>query len=248
LRWIRILIWGVSNPPGRPRGGTRRKTGGCSRPCSISDAGLSASRARHRAPRLVFYFSAYKSSVWTDLRKQPSRTPFNRPSVSTDNFAFRNCANHRSLSRPPSRRQPFPSWSLNQGGKAPWKPRGSASEMSSGSDRLVTQSARSGEGDDTLQPWRERPQPWPRARSQTRPDLVVAHATVLRLSASSPAAGPRAADTAARSLSSTTHTSDLIYGAVWTVDATRLRRVGATRHGTGRGNTPRGGLFPPSFP
>lgn len=32
--------------------------------------------------------------------------------------------------------------------------------------------------------WRERPLLWPRARSQTRPDPVVAHATVLRLTAS----------------------------------------------------------------
>lgn len=31
-----------------------------------------------------------------------------------------------------------------------------------------------------FQPWRERPRLWPRARSQTRSDLVVAHATVNR--------------------------------------------------------------------
>jgi hypothetical protein len=37
-----------------------------------------------------------------------------RPSVPTDNFALPKCANHRSLSRPPSRRQPFPSESQNQ--------------------------------------------------------------------------------------------------------------------------------------
>ena len=60
----------------------------------------------------MFYLSACKSSVWIDLRKQPSRTPVHRASVSTDNLAFPNCANHRSLSRPPSRRQPFPSRSL----------------------------------------------------------------------------------------------------------------------------------------
>jgi hypothetical protein len=46
------------------------------------------------------------------LREKPSRTPVCRPSVSTDNLAFPNCANHRSLSRPPSRRQPFQRRSL----------------------------------------------------------------------------------------------------------------------------------------
>ena len=55
----------------------------------------------------MFYFSACKWSMWRDLQRQPSRTPVHRESVSTDNLAFPNCANHRSLSRPPSRRQPF---------------------------------------------------------------------------------------------------------------------------------------------
>jgi hypothetical protein len=36
-------------------------------------------------------------------------------------------------------------------------------------------------GDDTLQAWRERPRLWPRASSQTRSNLVVAHATVTSL-------------------------------------------------------------------
>ena len=99
-----------------------------------------------------------------------------------------------------------------------------------------------------LPAWRERPRPWPRARSQTRSDLVVAHATFLRLSASSPTVRPRAAKSAARSLSSTTPTRYFSYGAVWRVNATKSSRVGQTKHGTSRGNTSRGGAFPPWFP
>jgi hypothetical protein len=63
----------------------------------------------------VFYFSACKSSAWRDLRRQPSQTPVHRTSVSTDNLAFPNCANHRSLSRSPSRRQPFRAPRASQG-------------------------------------------------------------------------------------------------------------------------------------
>jgi hypothetical protein len=99
-----------------------------------------------------------------------------------------------------------------------------------------------------LPAWRERPQPWPRARSQTRSDLVVAHATFLRLSASSPTARPRAAKSAARSMSSTTPTRYFSYGVVWRVDATESRRVGQTKHGTSRGNTSRGGTSPLGSP
>jgi len=36
---LRHWHWGVSNPPGRPRDGSRRRAGGCSRPRSINDAG-----------------------------------------------------------------------------------------------------------------------------------------------------------------------------------------------------------------
>jgi len=61
--------------------------------------------------------------------------------------------------------------------------RPTASEMPSGSDRLVGQPARAGECDDTFLPWRERPRLWPRAWSQTRSNLVVAHATVPSLTA-----------------------------------------------------------------
>ena len=46
------------------------------------------------------------------LPGERSRTLINRPPVSTNNLALPNCANHRSLSRPPSRRQPFHSWNL----------------------------------------------------------------------------------------------------------------------------------------
>ena len=100
----------------------------------------------------------------------------------------------------------------------------------------------------SLAAWRERPQSWPRARSQTRSDLVVAHATFLRLSASSSTTRPRTARTAARSLSSTTHTRCFSYGVVSRDNATRLSRVSQARHGTSRGNTSRGGAFLPWFP
>lgn len=40
------------------------------------------------------------------------------PSASTDNLALQNCANHRSWSRPPSRRQPFRSESRDQSEKS----------------------------------------------------------------------------------------------------------------------------------
>ena len=71
--------------------------------------------SRHRTPRSVCYFSACNSSVWRDLRQQPSRAPVHPPPVSSHNLAFPNCGNHRSSSRPPSRRQPFQSRSLKPG-------------------------------------------------------------------------------------------------------------------------------------
>jgi hypothetical protein len=74
-------------------------------------------RARHRAPRLLFCLSASKSSVCRDLRHQASRTPVRGASVSTDNLALPDRANHRSLSRLPSRRQPFRSKSRDQSQK-----------------------------------------------------------------------------------------------------------------------------------
>jgi len=101
---------------------------------------------------------------------------------------------------------------------------------------------------ERLRAWRERPQPWPRARSQTRSDLVVAHATFLRLSASSPPPRPRAAKSAARSVSSTTSTRYFSYSVIWRVNATTSSRVGQTKHGTSRGNTSRGRAFPLRFP
>jgi hypothetical protein len=69
-----------------------------------------------------------------------------------------------------------------------------------------------------LPAWHERPRPWPRARSQTRLDLVVASRHVPATSASSPPARPRAATTGARSPSSTTHTRCFSCGAVWSLD------------------------------
>ncbi len=50
---------------------------------------------------------AGKSSVRKDLREKLSGTPVHQPPVSTNNLPYPNRANHRSLSRPPSRRQPF---------------------------------------------------------------------------------------------------------------------------------------------
>jgi putative endonuclease len=57
-------------------------------------------------------------------------------------LAFPNFANHRSSSRPPSRRQPFQRRSLKPGRKALRKTRRSTSEMPSGSDHPVVQSVR----------------------------------------------------------------------------------------------------------
>ena len=113
---------GVSNPPGRPRDGRGRKTGGLLTPRSISDVGYVCFRARHRTPCLLLFLSACKSSVWRDLRHQASRTPVHRPSASTDNLALQNCANHRSSSRPPSRRQQLDQRRAGQGGER--RPRG----------------------------------------------------------------------------------------------------------------------------
>jgi hypothetical protein len=53
--------------------------------------------------------------------------------------------------------------SENQGGKALGKPRRSASQIPSRSDRLVVPWVGGDGGDDTVQAWRERPRLWPRA-------------------------------------------------------------------------------------
>jgi hypothetical protein len=98
---------GVSNPPGRPRDGSRRRTGGLLTPPLHQRRVLSASGARQRAPRSLLELSACKSSQCRDLREKTSRTLLHRRSLSTDSLAFSNRANHRGSSRPPSRRQPF---------------------------------------------------------------------------------------------------------------------------------------------
>ena len=51
----------------------------------------------------------------------------------------------------------------NQGGKALRKRCRAASEVPSGSDRLLAQSRRGSGADDILEAWRERPRLWPRA-------------------------------------------------------------------------------------
>lgn len=96
--------------------------------------------------------------------------------------------------------------------------------------------------------WRERPLLWPRARSQTRSDLEVAHATFLRLSASSSTARPQAAKTAARSLSSTTHTRCFSYGVVWRVNARGLAGGSQMRHEASRGEHLARRRVPPLVP
>jgi hypothetical protein len=53
--------------------------------------------------------------------------------------------------------------SENQGGKALGKPRRSASQIPSRSDRLVVPWVGGDGGDDTVHAWRERPRLWPRA-------------------------------------------------------------------------------------
>jgi hypothetical protein len=134
-------------------------------------------RARHRTPRLLLSLSACKSSVWRDLLHLASRTPLRRPSASTDNLAFQNCANHRSLSRPPSRRQPFRSESRDQCEKSVEKSlkfsRRLSVEFTAASTglTLLTRSP------TPFERWRERPHRWPQAWQAKRPFRVVAHAT-----------------------------------------------------------------------
>ena len=121
-----------------------------------------------QAPFQVGTLTTGCGTVWRDLRQQPSRTPVNRASASTDNLAFPNCANHRGSSRLPSRRQPFRIRSLKtreEGApeNAPVHLR-NAIRISSSPGAVYARRR----GDDTLQAWRERPRLWPRAWSQTR--------------------------------------------------------------------------------
>lgn len=142
-----------------------------------------------QTPRVLLSLSACKSSVWRDLRHQASRTPVHRPSASTDNLAFQNWANHRSWSRPPSRRQPFRSTSRDQSEKSVEKslkfPRRLRVEFTAASTGL-TLLAHVG---TPFERWSERPHRWPQAWQANRPFRVVAHATVLLL-ATAPAAAP----------------------------------------------------------
>ena len=98
-------------------------------------------------------------------------------------------------------------------------------------------------------PWRERPLPWPRARSQTRSNLVVAHATFLRLSASS-TDGSSAGGKNRRPLAILDNSHSLFQLLEWSEGSMPRTEPGAaeTRHEASRGNTSRGGAFPPWFP
>ena len=117
---IATLTPGREQPSGPASGQDRPQNRGVAHAPAPSVTPAKWFRARHRTPRLLIYLSACKSSVWRDLREKPTRTPVHQPSVSTDDLAFPNCANHRSLSRLPSRRQPFPSRSpKTRVGRAP---------------------------------------------------------------------------------------------------------------------------------
>ena len=115
------------------------------------------------------------------MREARSRTPVHRPSLSTDNLALPKCANHRSLSRPPSRRQPFRSESRDQCEKSVEKSikffRSFRVEFTAASSGLTVLAL----GSNTFKRWRERPHRWPQAWQAKRPFRVVARATVFLL-------------------------------------------------------------------
>ena len=153
---------GVSNPPGRPRDGGCEKPGVPHAPAPSATLAKCVSRAAQNAALLVLPFSLQVVRCKETCERSPRGHRFT-DQLPTDNLAFPNCANHRSLSRPPSRRQPFPSRIMKPGWEALRKPRRCASEMPSGFGRHGAQSVRRGEGDENPEAWCERPRLWPRA-------------------------------------------------------------------------------------
>ena len=98
-------------------------------------------------------------------------------------------------------------------------------------------------------PWRERPLPWPRARSQTRSDLVVAHATINLAGAvmtEAMASGRQHTPTACVDEKPPTH----IWLAAADGDGVKAGRleIRSARVISREGNTPRWALFPFLFP
>ena len=155
---------GREQPSGAASGRQRPKSRGVAHaPAPSLTPAKCVSCAAQNAALVVLPLSFATRRCGKTCERSPSGTLVHRPSVSTDNLAFPNSANHRSSSRPPSRRQPFQRRSLKPGRKALRKTRRSTSEMPSGSDHPVVQSVRGGGGDDTLHAWRERPRLWPRA-------------------------------------------------------------------------------------
>ena len=121
--------------------------------CAAQNAALVCSASQHASRRL-----------WRDLREMPSGHPVHRPMVSTNNLAFSKCANHRSLSRLPSRRQPFLSRRLTtRVGRRSGNRAGPAQKCHQDLTAYWRSLQSSGGGDDNLQAWRERPRLWPRA-------------------------------------------------------------------------------------
>ena len=105
---------GHEQPSGPASGQDRPKIRGVAHAPAPSVTPPKLLRARRRTPRWFFGLPARKQSAWRDSRQVRSRTPVHRLLVSTANLALPKCANHRSLSRPPSRRQPFRSESRHQ--------------------------------------------------------------------------------------------------------------------------------------
>ena len=140
-----------------------------------------------RACRSACQLASNRRGETCDIRLRGRRFIF--PAASTDNLAFQNCANHRSLSRPPSRRQPFRSENRDQCEKSVENSlkfsRRLRVEFTAASTGLTLLAP----GANTLQRWRERPHRWPQAWQANRPFRVVAHATVLLL-ATAPAPAP----------------------------------------------------------
>ncbi len=154
---------GREQPSGTTSGRLSRQTRGVAHaPAPSVTPAKCVSCAAQNAALRVRLLSVQVVSV-ERLAKAAFRKPVHRPSVLTDNLAFPNCANHRSLSRPPSRRQPFPSRNLKTRVKRRSENHGESPPMPSRSECLAAQSAPGGESDDTIQPWRERPRLWPRA-------------------------------------------------------------------------------------
>ena len=139
---------GREQPSGPASGREAAKNRGVAHaPAPSATLAKCVSRAAQNAALLVLPFSLQVVGVKRLAREALADTG-SPISGSTDNLAFPNCANHRSLSRPPSRRQPFPSRIMKPGWEALRKPRRCASEMPSGFGRHGAQSVRRGEGDE----------------------------------------------------------------------------------------------------